>query len=104
MTAQEMAKSSVSGWLQKLQHVSGDAGSAALTTTAKVIELKRESLEMKRENASLFNRNTNTEAKFVETSAAKSAMRGHLDNVERQTTNLKTQLAKRKFVLEKLVG
>lgn len=74
------------------------------TVAAKVTELAREGVEMKRKNVKLSGRNSDMETKIVDTCAAKSTMRSQFEVVVRQITVLKTQPAGAKLALKTLAN
>lgn len=70
------------------------------TTIVKTIMLARENVEVKRKNGTLFDRNTDMEAKFVEALAAGTTMRIQHEAAERHTKTLNTPLAGAELSLE----
>lgn len=61
----EVASSVLRNKLQEVQRVCVDGGKAVPTIVVEVIEYAREGIEMNRKNATLSDRNTDTEAKLV---------------------------------------
>lgn len=74
------------------------------TTIVDVVELPRESIEMKRKNATMPDRQTDLEAQLVEALAAKRTMRIQITTAEGLIKALNVRLADAQLALEKLAN
>lgn len=92
MTTEEMALIDIRDKLREVQRICENGGEAAPTTFVDVIELARESFEMKQKNATANSRQTSLEARLVEIRAAGHTMRGQITATEDRIKTLKALL------------
>lgn len=102
ITAEEVDSSGIREKFRVVQRVREDWGEAVLTTIVDVIELACESIQMKRNNATLSSRQKDLESELVETEADERTMHVQITAAEGRIKSLKGRLTDAQSALEKL--
>lgn len=104
VAAKDVATSSFSCRLRKMQRVCEDSGKTVPTTTVELIVVSRAGTEMRSRNAALSGQNTNLQLEFVTARAVGDSKRGQLAGEESRVTANRTPLTGVQMALEWLGG